>query len=1054
MDKDYKVINNENGNVTFKFDYSANFVQRESIVYLKETQSYSLLSGAILNGFSGINIYSINITSNITNIYKEYEEEKGRDKEEEEGEEEEKEKEEEEGKEEEKEEEEKEEKKEGGKEEGGKEEEGKEEEEKEGKEEEEKEEKKEEEREENNYIIEEGNKCSSYTDESLKMNLCIKCNIKMGYYPVDFKGYNIFPKNFIECFNDSSKLINFYFNENKKQYEPCYETCNTCIYGGNDEINNCTSCDIGSIFRPETIGTTNCVKKCKYKYYFTSYGHYKCSDSEQCPKEANLYIPSKNKCINDCKLDNEYKFQFNGECLEKCPNDTKEYNNICININKDKCSFKQNEEYIKEFNISIEDMDLLAKTYTYENKLSNNHILIYKNNFSSITIYKNKNCIDELSLNVPQIDFGSCYDEIKTNNLIDSDLIIIIYEKSFNSSSKLFYQFYNPFSGDKIDISKECPNNNITVKKDILALLEGTKLNIDNILVLTQQNIDIFDKSSDFYNDICFNYESPNGKDIPLKDRLKEFYPNITLCNEGCFYNGVNLTSMTSICQCKFSDFIGENSFTENAFISKISEEISEIILQSNLIILQCYQDVFSYKYFIKNTGGFIILTIIIFQTICFLTFYFINSQAINKYVFILMEIYLSFLDKSNISKDKNNIIKFLKNQSNPPKERYKKNEIIIINKLVYNKVSKSKDRSGKKLNNKNNKNHENQAQNKNIKKKENKNGKDKIKNNKKSNKTIIYQNNSNILKLNIKKIEINNNINKEKRRSKKNKTLSIKLNKSGSNQSKNKLLPSLDIELQESRSKSIQLDKSIVTFQLNKNINNFVEKYLTEDIDDKDYDDAIRLDKREFCQYFWEKIKSSQFILDIILINEPLKPKPIKILLFLINIDLYFLVNGLFMNEDYISEIYHSTDDKSIFSFVKRTNNNLFYISTISAFSGYLINCFFFEEKKIKHIFIREKKNQFNIKKEIFLLIHKIKSGYFTFFIVSYIITFFSWYFISCFNNVYPYTRKEWIISSIFIFLAIQIFFLFLTLFETILRYMSFKIKSEKLFKVSQIFS
>ena len=481
------------------------------------------------------------------------------------------------------------------------------------------------------------------------MNLCTKCNTHFGYYPVDFKGYNIFPKNFMECFNNETKIINFYFNENKKHYEPCYETCNTCIYGGNDEINNCTSCDIDSIFRPDINDTTNCVKKCKYKYYYTSYGQYKCSESEQCPKEANLYVSNKNKCISDCKLDNKYKFLYNGECLEKCPNDSRVENNICININRDKCSFKENKDYIKEFNISIKNLDLLAKTYANENKLNNNHILIYNNNFSSITIYKNKNCIDELSLKIPQIDFGTCYDEIKSKNAINSDLIIIIYEDNSNTSSLILYQFYNPISGDKIDISKECLNYNITIKKDIMTSLKGTNLNIDNILVLIQQNIDIFDKSNGFYNDICFSYNSPNGKDIPLKDRLKEFYPNISLCNDGCFYNGVNLTSMTSICQCKFSDFIGENTFTENAFISKISDEIGEIFLQSNLIILQCYQNTFSYKYFIKNIGGFIILSIIIFQTICFLTFYFVNIKAINKYIFILMEIYLSFLDKSNI---------------------------------------------------------------------------------------------------------------------------------------------------------------------------------------------------------------------------------------------------------------------------------------------------------------------------------------------------------------------------------------------------------------------
>ena len=85
-------------------------------------------------------------------------------------------------------------------------------------------------------------------------------------------------------------------------------------------------------------------------------------------------------------------------------------------------------------------------------------------------------------------------------------------------------------------------------------------------------------------------------------------------------------------------------------------------------------------------------------------------------------------------------------------------------------------------------------------------------------------------------------------------------------------------------------------------------------------------------------------------------------------------------------------------------------------------------------------------------MFIKKLNTGYLIFFIISFIITFFSWYFISCFNNVYHYTRKEWIISSITIFIAIHIFNLFLSFFETFMRFLSFKIKSEKLFKISQI--
>ena len=429
---------------------------------------------------------------------------------------------------------------------------------------------------EGNIIIKEDNKCYTSTEESLKLNLCTKCNIYMGYYPVDYKGYKLFPNNFKECFNDSTKLTNFYFNENKKQYEPCFETCNTCLYGGNEEINNCTSCDIDSIFRPGINGTTNCVKKCKYKFYYNPYGQYKCTENEMCPKEAIFYIPSKNKCIEDCKLDEKYKFQYNGECLEKCPNGTKEENKICTKVNKNQCTYKEIENYLKEFNLNNEYLDLLAKTYAQENIINNNHISIYKNEFNSIIIYKNKNCIKELSLKIPQIDFGACYENIKTNNNINSDLIILINEKFFNGSSLISYKFYNPSTGNKIDVSKECEDYNITIEKDIFTLLEGTATNIDKIFSLTKQNINIFDNKNEFYNDICFNYESPIGKDIPLKDRLKEFYPNITLCNDGCRYKEINLDSMTSICQCKFSELIGGNYLGNNTFVLKFMMKLEK----------------------------------------------------------------------------------------------------------------------------------------------------------------------------------------------------------------------------------------------------------------------------------------------------------------------------------------------------------------------------------------------------------------------------------------------------------------------------------------------
>ena len=49
------------------------------------------------------------------------------------------------------------------------------------------------------------------------------------------------------------------------------------------------------------------------------------------------------------------------------------------------------------------------------------------------------------------------------------------------------------------------------------------------IIFLDVQEINIFDLSSPFYLDIFYHFKSPNRKDIPFKERISIFYPNISL---------------------------------------------------------------------------------------------------------------------------------------------------------------------------------------------------------------------------------------------------------------------------------------------------------------------------------------------------------------------------------------------------------------------------------------------------------------------------------------------------------------------------------------------
>ena len=230
-----------------------------------------------------------------------------------------------------------------------------------------------------------------------------------------------------------------------------------------------------------------------------------------------------------------------------------------------------------------------------------------------------------------------------------------------------------------------------------------------------------------------------------------------------------------------------------------------------------------------------------------------------------------------------------------------------------------------------------------------------------------------------------------------------------------------------------------------------FYLEYLTTSLDDLDFDDAIQKDHRSFFEYLCDSIVDKQIIVNTFYSSEPLNPISLKIVLFILTIDLYFVVNGLFYSEEYISEIYH-TENEKFFSFIPRSINRFIYSTIVSIFISFLIDCFFIEEKKIKGIFIREKNNIKKLKMEIALLIKKIKKRYFAFILVTYLILIFSWFYLLCFNYVYPYTQYDWIKSSIVLIILIQILSLLTSILETLLRYISFFFKSEKIFRVSKL--
>ena len=231
-----------------------------------------------------------------------------------------------------------------------------------------------------------------------------------------------------------------------------------------------------------------------------------------------------------------------------------------------------------------------------------------------------------------------------------------------------------------------------------------------------------------------------------------------------------------------------------------------------------------------------------------------------------------------------------------------------------------------------------------------------------------------------------------------------------------------------------------------------YFNEYLSTSVDDMEYDDAIVKDDRKFCEYFSETFKEKQTIANTFFAVDVLKTRTMKIIIFILDIILYLIVNGIFFSENYVSEVYNLEGEEGFFDFFPRSINRFVYTTVVSLIVGFIVDCFFFDEKKIKGIFIREKDNGINLKGEIVTLIREMQRRYLIFIIIVFIILLIALYYILCFNYVYPYMQIEWIKSSIVIMIILQILSILKCLLETIFRFISFRYKSEKIFKLSKI--
>ena len=144
------------------------------------------------------------------------------------------------------------------------------------------------------------------------------------------------------------------------------------------------------------------------------------------------------------------------------------------------------------------------------------------------------------------------------------------------------FSLFGPKTGEKLDAINICKNDTIIISEDLLSFFNENDTNYNALINLLDLNINIFEPIDDFYTELCFYFISTIKKDIPLKDRLSEFYPNISLCDSDCKNLGINFTTKTALCDCQFND-IANNELGNNIIFEDTISEYTEIISKTNI---------------------------------------------------------------------------------------------------------------------------------------------------------------------------------------------------------------------------------------------------------------------------------------------------------------------------------------------------------------------------------------------------------------------------------------------------------------------------------------
>ena len=429
---------------------------------------------------------------------------------------------------------------------------------------------------------------------------------------------------------------------NKYEYNgKCYENCLNGFYDDNNiltckcELNKCYTC-------PKVSLSKGLCTKCNDNFYSMENDPSNLGKYINCYSSIERYYLDKGdqlfkKCYDTCESCEINGSPINHNCIKCISNFSLEIkNNNYLNCYKD-------NNYLDYFS-TVKDSNLTAKETN--KKLFDRIINIFNEKFDILKeeekIIEGKDDFyfqltsveDELnslesnnnSNKFSKIDLGKCEDILREENNINGNLSLLIlkYEKISNISidRNLQFEVYEPINKTRLNISV-C--NNISIDIYVPVVLNEQFLTIYN--QIKDLGYDLFDNKSDFYQDICIPYTTPEGTDILLSDRINYYFKNEqTQCQPNCHFSNYSFEKQQLKCQCDIKS--DEINFENIKFSSKsVYKSFYDVLKYSNYKVLKCYKLAFSLKIFKNNKGNILIMAFIVIFLIS-LFIYFIKGTT------------------------------------------------------------------------------------------------------------------------------------------------------------------------------------------------------------------------------------------------------------------------------------------------------------------------------------------------------------------------------------------------------------------------------------------